>query len=72
MEHDNRAKISDGRWDELEAMAALDLKNAYGMFHRSGAITEICEELPSLKGMVRSQWQNGESKFWMQVAGEWK
>eukprot|EP00973_Karenia_brevis_P095954 12429956-Karenia_brevis.AAC.1 len=72
IETSNKDKIARGILDELEAMAALDLTNAYGLFYRSGAIKEICDYLPSLKGMLKAEWQNGESKFWMRVNGEWR
>eukprot|EP00973_Karenia_brevis_P087858 12186098-Karenia_brevis.AAC.1 len=66
------AKIEQELWGELEAIVAMDLTNAYGLFHRSGALAEVREHLPKLKGMVKSQWQNGESIFWMRVNGIWK
>eukprot|EP00973_Karenia_brevis_P050004 6942216-Karenia_brevis.AAC.1 len=61
IESSNTRKMQQGLFDELEAVAALDLTNAYGFFYRSGAIKEICEYLPSLKGMLRAEWQNGKS-----------
>ena len=41
IEQANVERFEHERWDELEAMAALDLKNAYGNFYRSGAVNEV-------------------------------
>ena len=49
----------------------LDLTNAYGMFHRSGAIAEVRVSLPGLLGVVKAQWQNEMNSFWMRVDDRW-
>eukprot|EP00973_Karenia_brevis_P075883 10542066-Karenia_brevis.AAC.1 len=72
MEQSNLAKMEQHMWNDLEAIMALDLTNAYGLFHRSGALKEVREHLPKLLGMVKSQWQTGESIFWMRVNGQWQ
>eukprot|EP00973_Karenia_brevis_P043625 6044430-Karenia_brevis.AAC.1 len=72
MEDSNRDKLTQQAWEEVEAITALDLTNAYGLFYRSGAIEEVSSCLPMLQGMVRSQWQNCENKFWMRVEGRWQ
>ena len=67
MEDTNRSSVDEAVFEELEAVIALDLTNAYGLFHRSGAIAEVRECLPQLLGMIRAQWQNEASMFWMRV-----
>ena len=50
---------------------ALDLTNAYGMFYRSAAIAEVRETLSRLLGVLKSEWRNEGTSFWMRVDGRW-
>jgi len=67
----NKEKILQDDMDNLEAVLALDLTNAYGMFYRTGAIAELRESLPRLLGVTKSQWQNESNNFWLRVNGDW-
>eukprot|EP00973_Karenia_brevis_P026450 3648938-Karenia_brevis.AAC.1 len=67
----NYVNLAAAHLNALEAVVALDLTNAYGFFHRSGALAEVRECLPQLLGMLRAQWQNKSNAFWMRVNGEW-
>ena len=70
MEAANKERVANDDLNNLEAVVALDLTNAYGMC-RSGAIAEMRESLPRLLGVVKSQWQNESNSFWMRVDGQW-
>ena len=61
MESQNAKRICNEDLEDLEAVVALDLVNAYGNFNRSGALAEVREYLPQLMGMVKSQWQHGNT-----------
>jgi len=71
IEEGNAQKLQQNDIENLEAVLALDLTNAYGMFHRSGAIAEVRVSLPGLLGVVKAQWQNEKNSFWMRVDGRW-
>ena len=44
----NEIHVSQGDFENLEAIVALDLTNAYGLFYRSHAIDEVRENFPRL------------------------
>ena len=62
----------DERVEEPDGVAALDLENAYGRFHRSSAVSGMLSRVPKLQKLVFAEWCGRSSKYWQRVDGSWR
>ena len=58
--------------ENFDAIAPLDLTNAYGNFFRAPALRQAIEHVPLLAAFTATEWCNGSSVYWQLVERAWR
>lgn len=57
---------------QLDAIAPIDLVNAYGQFYRAPALEAALEVSPIVAAYSATEWANSFSAYWVKLHGKWE